>query len=187
MELTLALAQLLAVAAFVALALAVLVFVRRAARFLADSRDVGRFRRSLSEISSGAVTSLDAILGPIDGVRRRTTAADAIVEGLVEAGTSITGYAAEARELRGPDPAPAIRDSLVAELERAERALQMVEHGCAVLSAARTDTRAPEGQTSIKRGYLNILHARDAIIAQAARSSEVAVGEPWRLFQPPNA
>jgi hypothetical protein len=187
MELTLALAQLLAVVALIAFALAIVVFIRRSTRFLADSRDVGRFRRSLVEISNGAVASLDAILGPIDGVRRRTTAADTIVAGLGEASTVITGYAAAAQELRGPDPASAIRDALVGELERAERAIQMVEHGCAVLAAARSDTRAPEGQTSIKRGYLNILHARDAIIATAARGSEVAVAEPFRLFHPPNA
>lgn len=187
MDATLILALILAILAFVALALALLVFVRRAARFLAESRDVGRFRRLLAEISGGAVSSLEEILVPIDGVRRRTLAADTIIEGLGQAGEVVARYTDEARALRGPDPAPAIREGLVAELERAGRAIQMVEHGCTILSAARSDLRAPEAQTSIKRGYLNILHARDAILAQAARADEVAVGEPWRLFQPPNA
>jgi hypothetical protein len=184
---TLILAQLLAILAFVALVLALLVFVRRAARFLAESRDVGRFRRSLAEIGGGAATSLDEILGPIDGVRRRTVAAEAIIEELGRAGEEVARYTEEARGLRGPDPAPAIREGLVGELERASRAIQMVEHGCTILSVAKSDLRAPEAQTSIKRGYLNVLHARDAILAQAERADEVAVGEPWRLFQPPNA
>jgi hypothetical protein len=187
MEVTLVLAQLLAVAAFIALLLAVLVFVRRTARFLAESRDVGRFRRSLGEISSGAVATLEAALGPIDGVRRHTVAAESIVDDLGRAGEALTAYAEQAKVLRGPNPAAAIRDGLMNELERSVRALQMVEHGCTILSAARSDVRAPEGQTSIKRGYLNLLHARDAIVAHAARAGEVAVAEPWRPLQPPNA
>jgi hypothetical protein len=187
MDPTLLLAQALAILAFVALVLALLVFIRRATRFLAESRDVGKFRRSLAEISQGAVASLEEVLGPIDRVRRRSVAADTIVDGLGQAGVVLARYADDARQLRGPDPAAAIRDGLVGELERASRAIEMVEHGCSILSAARSDLRAPEGQTSIKRGYLNILHARDAIVANAARADEVAVGEPWRLFQPPNA
>lgn len=187
MDVTLVLAQLLAVVAFIALLLAVLVFVRRTVRFLAESRDVGRFRRALGEISGGAVATLEAALGPIDGVRRHTVAAESIVDDLGRAGEALTGYAEQARALRGPNPASAIRDGLMGELERAVRALEMVEHGCTILSAARSEVRAPEGATSIKRGYLNLLHARDAIVAHAARAGEVAVAEPWRQVPPPSA
>jgi hypothetical protein len=184
---TLILAQLLAILAFVALALAVLVFVRRAARFLAESRDVGRFRRALAEISGGAVTALEGILSPIDGVRRRTLAADTIIEGLGRAAEDVARYTDEARALRGPDPAPAIREGLVGELERAGRAIQMVEHGCTILSAAKSDLRAPEAQTSIKRGYLNLLHAREAVADEASRARAAAQLVPrrrWRAERP---
>jgi hypothetical protein len=187
MDITLILAQLLAVVAFIALVLAVLVFVRRTIRFLAESRDVGRFRRSLDEISRGAVATLEAALGPIDRVRRLTVPAETIVDDLGRAAEALSGLAEQAKGLRGPNPAAAIRDGLMNELERAVRALQMVEHGCTILSAARSDVRAPEGQTSIKRGYLNLLHARDAILAHAARAGEVAVAEPWRQVPPPSA
>jgi hypothetical protein len=41
----------------------------------------------------------------------------------------------------------------------------MVAHGCATLSAVSGGrAREAEGQTAIKRGYLNVLHARDAVV-----------------------
>jgi hypothetical protein len=41
----------------------------------------------------------------------------------------------------------------------------MIDHGCAVLTAASVGRgREVEGQIAIKRGYLNILHAREAIV-----------------------
>ena len=55
----------------------------------------------------------------------------------------------------------------MAELERAARALEMVEHGRSIQASARSGGREIEAQTAIKRGYLNILHAREAIAHQA--------------------
>ena len=53
---------------------------------------------------------------------------------------------------------------LAEELERAARAVEMIDHGCGVLSAASVGrAREAEGQIAIKRGYLNILHARETI------------------------
>jgi hypothetical protein len=187
MELTLVLAQLLAVLAFVALLLAIIVFIRRAARFLADTRDLERFRKAVGEISGRAIGSLDEVIGPIDGLRRHTIAADAVVDDLARASASIATCADQARSLRGPAGAGSIRDDLAGELERAGRALEMVEHGCRILVSVRNDVRAPEAQTSVKRGYLNIVHAREAIVRHATRARELVVGEPWRLFQPPSA
>ena len=39
----------------------------------------------------------------------------------------------------------------------------MVEHGAEILAQVRRRGRELEAQTSIKRGYLNLLHAREAI------------------------
>ena len=63
-----------------------------------------------------------------------------------------------------------IRDDLVAELERAGRALATVEHGATIMSTIRGGARELEAQTSIKRGYLNLLHAREAIAREASRA-----------------
>ena len=64
--------------------------------------------------------------------------------------------------------------SLAGEIQRAERAVELVEHGRALLSIGGRDDSG-EGETSIKRGYIGLLHARDAIreragdVATAAR------------------
>jgi hypothetical protein len=181
-DISLLLAQALVVVAVVALVLALVVFMRRAGKFIAETREAERFRRTVADLSARIVTSLDGVSGRIDGVRRHTVAADAISDSLTAAADAVVRYADEARALDGPEPAAPIRDALVNELERAKRALQIVEHGCGILASARSDLRTPEAETSIKRGYLNILHAREAIMRHAARAADVGVTPP-RLFE----
>jgi len=55
----------------------------------------------------------------------------------------------------------------VGALERSARALEMIEHGRAIQASARSGGREIEAQTAIKRGYLNVLHARESISHQA--------------------
>ncbi len=68
-----------------------------------------------------------------------------------------------------------MRDEIVSELERAGRALEMIEHGRSIQAAARAGSREVEAQTSIKRGYLNVLHAREAIAHQADLARNVGI------------
>ena len=181
------LAQVLAIAAFVALALAFALFVRRAGRFIAETREAETFRRSTADLAARVETSLGGVAGRIDGVRRRTVAAEAITDNIAAATDAVDRYAAEARALRGPAAAAEIRDALIAELDRAARALQMVEHGCGILASARVGGREIEAQTAIKRGYLNVLHAREAIRRYAARAETVGTRGQPRLFERRNA
>ena len=58
-------------------------------------------------------------------------------------------------------------------LERAGRALSTVEHGTNILASVRGGARELEAQTSIKRGYLNLIHAREAIARQAILADEL--------------
>ena len=51
----------------------------------------------------------------------------------------------------------------------------MVEHGATILAPVRRGGRELEAQTSIKRGYLNLLHAREAI-ARTPLAAHVADG-----------
>ena len=44
----------------------------------------------------------------------------------------------------------------------------MVEHGATIMVHVRRGSRELEAQTAIKRGYLNLLHAREAIARQVA-------------------
>jgi hypothetical protein len=54
----------------------------------------------------------------------------------------------------------------------------MVEHGAGILAQARRRGRELEAQTSIKRGYLNLLHAREAIARHAARAVALDLEPP---------
>jgi hypothetical protein len=177
------LAELLAIAAAVALALAILIVIRRAARLVADTRDTQHFRRGVADLAARVDQSLGGVGGRIDAVRRHTAAAEDIAENIAAARDAVARYEVEARALRGPAGANDVRDAIVAELERAARALEMVDHGCAILGAAKVGSRELEAQTSIKRGYLNILHAREAIARHAIRSVALGKREQTGLFE----
>lgn len=165
---------LLPVAAFVALALGVLVVLRRAGRIVARTREVEGFRSSVRDLTGRIDQSLDGATGRIDAVRRGQLGADTIGPTIEAATDAVARYADEARALKGPAAAVPIREAIVEDLERAERALGMVDHGAKILAQVRRRGREVEAQTSIKRGYLNLVHAREAILrhAQAAKELE---------------
>jgi hypothetical protein len=110
-------------------------------------------------------------------VRHQQAGPEAIGQTVTDATETLQRYGDEARSWSGPRKAQSIRDDLVAELERAERALGMVEHGADILASARRGTRDLEAQTSIKRGYLNLIHAREAIARQALRADDLRADE----------
>jgi hypothetical protein len=153
--------------AFAALAALLLVVGRRAGRVLAETREAETFRRATADLAGRVETSLAGVTERIDLVRRRQVEATTIRTNLDAALDAVVRYVAEARSLEPPDTLDDVRQAMVDELERAERALQMVEHGCDILAAVRRGSRELEAQTSIKRGYLNVLHAREAIAEHA--------------------
>ena len=111
-----------------------------------------------------------------------------IADNLAAASEAVARYAEEAAALHGPVPADEVRAALLAELDRAGRALEMVGHGCDLLQVGRGGgPRELEAQTAIKRGYLNVLHAREAI---ARHADDLASGRPAdqrRWLTPPLA
>ena len=161
------LAVLLPIAAFIALAAGLAVVLRGTGRIVARTREAEAFRSAVKDLAGRVDLSLEGAASQIDAVRRREVQPDAIGATIVAATDAIQRYTAEARALRCPRKAQKIRSDFVAELERAERALGMVEHGTTILGAARSGPRELEGQTSIKRGYLNLIHAREAIARRA--------------------
>jgi hypothetical protein len=153
----------LPIVAFLALATAFAVILQRAGRLLAATRDVERFRRQVADLGQRIETSLGEISHRVDALRRGALDAAAISDDLTASLDAVSRYAGEARALQPPVDAVGIRTGLVGELERAARAIGMIEHGCAIQIAARAGARELESQTAIKRGYLNVLHAREAI------------------------
>ena len=178
------LAVLLPIVAFIALAAGLAVVLRGTGRIVARTREVESFRRAVADLAYRVDASLDGAAGQIDAVRRHTMPADAIADTLAAATDAVERYAAEAEALGGPRRAQTIRTEIIHELERAGRALAMVEHGTAILVSSR-GPRELEAQTSIKRGYLNLLHAREAIARHAVEAAELEADEPkptsgWR-------
>ncbi len=157
----------LPIAAFIALAAGLAVVLRGTGKIVARTREVDQFRGAVKDLAARADASLGGAAGQIDAVRRRQIDPDRIAETIVAATDAVQRYTEEARALKPPSQGQRIRSDLVADLERAERALGMVEHGTTTMLTARRGPRELEAQTSIKRGYLNLIHAREAIARHA--------------------
>jgi hypothetical protein len=168
---------LLPLAAFIALAAASVIILRRAGRLIANTREIQGFRSTVRDLDERIGLSLDGAAQRIDAVRRQQLPADGLGDTVGATRDAVTRYAEEARALKGPPEAAAIARDIVSDLDRAKRAIDMVEHGATILASVRRGGRELEAQTSIKRGYLNLIHAREAIARHAARAE---VLEPSR-------
>ncbi len=162
--------------AFVVLAAVFVVVFRRASRAMARTRDDEQFRNAVEDLAGRIDRSLGGVIERVDAVRRHLLPPDQIADSLVAGAEAIGQYSEEAAGLHGPVPADEVRAALLAELDRAGRALEMVAHGCDLLQAGGGGgPRELEAQTAIKRGYLNALHAREAI---ARHADDLASGRP---------
>ncbi len=168
------LAVLLPIAAFIALAAGLVVVFRGTGRIVARSRELASFQRAVKDLATRIDGSLGGAVGQIDAVRRHQIAPDAIHDTIATATEAVQGYTDEARALGGSRQTKTIRTDLVDDLERAARALAMVEHGAAMMVTSR-GPRELEAQTSLKRGYLNLLHAREAIARHALAADSLSI------------
>ncbi len=167
------LAIVLPLVAFLVLAVGFAVVLRRAGLIVARTREVEHFRSDVRDLAGRIDQSLEGAAGRIDAVRRQQLGVDTLGATIEAGADAIERYTEEVRALHGPPTAEAIRDDLVFDLERAGRALAMVAHGAAIVAQVRRRGRELEAQTSIKRGYLNLVHAREAIARHAARADEL--------------
>lgn len=168
---------LLPVLAFVALAAGLAMVFRGTGRIVARTREVESFRTSTRDLCARIDVSLEGAAARIDEVRHHSLPPEALGETLTVAADAVERYLAEAEALKGPPIVATIREELITSLERASRALSTVEHGVSIMQSSRGGYRELEAQTSIKRGYLNLLHARQAIADQAAAARDVALPE----------
>jgi hypothetical protein len=179
---------LLPLAAFIALAAASLIILRRAGRLIASSREIQGFRATVRDLNERIGMSLDGAAQRIDAVRRQQLPADGLGDTVAATANAITRYTDEARALKGPPEAEAIARDIVSDLDRAKRAIDMVEHGATILESVRRGGRELEAQTSIKRGYLNLIHAREAIARHAARAEALDASRSsrrsWQALAP---
>lgn len=173
------------VLSIVALVVLVALFVavaRRAGRVISESREAEDFRQGVADLARRVDVSLAGIVERIDAVRRHLVPPDGIDENLKAALDALERYGGEAAGLVAPAPAGPLQRGIQDEIARAERALEMVEHGCRMLSAGSRSARDLEGETAIKRGYLNLLHAREAIATHALEVAETRGGLEPRWY-----
>jgi hypothetical protein len=169
---------LLWLALLLVLALLFVATVRRASALIARTRGLERFQ--------GVVDSLDrrfaAIVGPLvaglDEIRRHAGDPVALRDQLTAAQAVLDQLSSEAGALSAPAGLAGLAAAMRGDLERAQRAASLVEHGLASM-AATTMGRDLEAQTSLKRGTLNLRHAQGAF---ALRAREVAALRPADLL-----
>ena len=159
---------LIPLAIFIALLAAFGLLLRRIWLLIVESRQLASFRRAVRDLAGRIDQTLDTIVVQVDRVRRHQVDVASVSQGLDQALEGLVQLGAEARALEGPAVTAGARRAFIAEIDRAERALQMVEHGCAILSTPGGSYRQVEAETAIKRGYLNVVHAREAIARHAA-------------------
>lgn len=155
-------------ALFALLVIAVILLLRRAARLTAIARELDAFRSAVQDLASRSAATLGSVAERIDAVRRGAVAPDTIGDAMADAVEGLARHRAEAEAIAVPAGYSRIRTRLLDELERADRALEMVGHGCDALQGMVGRPRQDEGNTAVKRGYLNLLHAREAIVDVAA-------------------
>lgn len=169
-------------AIFVAMAVVFLVILRRIGLLVADSRESALFSRSVEDLARRIDATLSDTIARVDRLRRKQIDVLEIIEPLDRALEMLLAYGEEARGLGGPPAAAVPTAAFASEIDRADRALQMVEHGAALLGSVSSGHRYAEAQTAMKRGYLNVLHARDSIARHATEIAAASTPEGGRWY-----
>jgi hypothetical protein len=115
----------------------------------------------------------------VDEMRRRKVSPEDAEPRMAAARDALQRQVADATTLSRTGQWATTAAALVADMERAQRAIDLVSYGGELLSDV-SGVAWGEGETSVKRGYLNLVHAREAIherretivvTSQAGRSS----------------
>ncbi|HEX5148300.1 MAG TPA: hypothetical protein VFW02_04415 [Candidatus Limnocylindrales bacterium] len=144
---------------------------------VARTRDLERVQQAVESVDRRLAGVVDPLVRGLDETRRHAGDPASLAAMASEAQVVIDALIAETRALVVPAAVPVPVTAMTAELERASRAASLVQHGLAALENVGIG-RDLEGQTSIKRGTLNLRHAKDAF-AQLAR--QVAALQPADL------
>jgi hypothetical protein len=146
---------------------------RRMSSLIARTRALESFQASVAELDAALGATIDPLVSRLDEIRRRAGDPFALAGGLDAAQAELRSLVARARDLRPPKPLADEAAALLAELDRASRAADLVEHGLDALLAHRGH-RELEAQTSLKRAALNLRNARGAAAAIARRVAAVS-------------
>lgn len=155
--------------------------VRRMSALIARTRDLEHYQKAIAGVDARSAVVIDPLVRELDGARRQALDPKGLAGAITAAQGELATLATEMRGLATPVALVAATVALVGELDRAARATEMAEHGLNAMLAG-TRGRDLEAQTSIKRGALNLRHAREAISRLA---KEVAAVRPVDIAPPP--
>jgi hypothetical protein len=164
------------------LLVALVFFVQRASKALATVRRVEGYQRAAADLAARMDGALSSVIVRVDAVRRHQLDAPEIITEVDEALVVMEGFLTEAQAIRAPVELAESQAMIERDLERGLRALEMIGHGALMASGHVGRAAELEAQTSIKRGYLNLLHARDAVVEHATDLAEArdASQRKWR-------
>ena len=148
------------VAVFLAMGVVVVLSLWRIVVVGGEARRGTQSLRLASDVAHRADGCLADLVATVDALRHRRIRPDEAAEALASGSAALWTLATEARGATAQAGTPAVAE-LVSELERAIRSLELIDHGRELMEIE--GGTAGEGETSIKRGYLNLIHSRDAI------------------------
>jgi hypothetical protein len=157
-------------------------FVQRASKALAQVRQRAGFHRDATELASKIDATLQQLAGRVDQVRRQQVAPAEVHDELRQGLDTMATYLERARAIKAPAELAGTRSLIAQDIQRGARALEMVLHGVRLWSTVQGRRSELEAQMSIKRGYLNLLHARDDIaehLDDLAKARDTRQGK-WR-------
>ena len=129
-----------------------------------EVRRDAQVNKAAADLAHRVDTSLTELAALVDDVRHRKSPPDATQASLHAAADAMSMYAREAEPMAHHRAASSGVASLAVEIDRAQRAVDLIEHGRALM-ADQSIEHIGEGETAVKRGYLNLVHAREAIRA----------------------
>jgi hypothetical protein len=168
---------LLPLALFFGMALLAVALVWRVVVVGGQARVRSQRRQAAVAIAGAAAVSLGRLAEVIDGVRRRTTPPDEADKVVAAAAEEMQRYRTEAAALVRSGSLAEPAAGLAAEIARGERAIELVARGLELLTR-RSSSRLGEGETDVKRGYVGLLQAREALESKAREIA--ALAEPAR-------
>ncbi len=152
---------------FIALAGLVVYVILRSRTAGRESRESRAFADGVAEVSARVLGSLEGALAVLDDLRHHRMDTAVALPAIEAALATIDGYVADVQALPVSFQTQPVRADLESDLRRAERALDRTRHGCRILASGSGRGRDLEGQASVKRGYLELQHARDAFARHA--------------------
>jgi hypothetical protein len=162
-----------ALVGFIVLAGIVLYVVMRSRAVGRESRESQAFRQSVAALEPVVDATLVSALSVVDEVRRHRLAAVGAMPAIDRSLEAVREHAATVRALTAAPAEAGHQTRLADDLARAERALERIEHGVRTLADATVRIGDVEGQTVVKRGYLELQHARAAFARDAGDATAV--------------